>query len=246
MTRVHSGVPQGSVLGPLLFKLYISPVGGLMNSFGIKHQQYADDTTLYNILDLSDPSSIDNLQACTQGVNFWFLANNMQLNLNKTEAIPVGTWQQLDKVLVSSIKVAGADVQLADRLKLVGVTVDRQITLDNQVSEICRQCNFHRRALRHVRPTLSRNTAATLACSIVQSRLDYCNSVFYGTSGSNVEKLQTIQNKLTRVVCGVSRLRSIKEMLTTLHWQPVRSRIKYELAVLTYYALNMGPVYLRD
>ena len=116
MTRVHSGVPQGSVLGPLLFTLYISPVGRLINSFGIKHQQYADDITLYNILNLSDPSSIDNLQACTQAVNFWFLANNMQLNPNKTEAIPVGIRQQFDKV-VSSIKVAGADVQLADRLK---------------------------------------------------------------------------------------------------------------------------------
>ena len=120
------------------------------------------------------------------------------------------------------------------------------MTLDNQVSEICRQCNFHIRALRHVRPTLSRNTAATLACSIVQSRLDYCNSVFYGMAESNAEKLQTIQNKLARVVCGGSRLRSSREMLMTLHWLPVRSRIKYNLAVLTN-AHNMGqPVYLRD
>ena len=127
VTRVHSGVPQGLVLGPLLFTLYISPVERLINSFGSKHQQYADDNTLYTILDLSNPSSIDNLQACTQAVNIWFLANNMQLNPNKTEAIPVGTRQQLDKALASSIKVAGADVQLADRLKLLGATVDRQM-----------------------------------------------------------------------------------------------------------------------
>ena len=70
----------------------------------------------------------------------------MQLNPNKTQPILVETRQQLDKVLVSSIKVAGADVQLADRLKLLDVTVDRQMTLDKQVSEICRQCNFHIRA----------------------------------------------------------------------------------------------------
>ena len=105
----------------------------------------------------------------------------------------------------------------------------------------------HIRALRHVRPTLSRNTAAALACSIVQSRLDYCNSVFYGMSESNVEQLQTIQNKLARVVCSGSRLRSSKEMLMTLHWLPVKSRIKYKLSVLTYKTLNMGQtVYLRD
>ena len=83
--------------------------------------------------------------------------------------------------------------------------------------------------------------------SIVQSRLNYCNSVFYGMSESNVEKFQTIKNKLARVVCGGSRLRSSKEMLMTLHWLTVRSRIKYKLAVLTYKALNMGqPAYLRD
>ena len=121
------------------------------------------------------------------------------------------------------------------------------MTLDNQVSEICRQCNFHIRTPTHVRSTLSRNTAATLACSIVQSRLDYCNSVFYGMSESNVENFQTIQNKLAGVVCGGSRLRSSKEILMTLHWLPVRSRIKYKLAVLTYKALNMEqPVYLHD
>ena len=105
----------------------------------------------------------------------------------------------------------------------------------------------HIRALRHARPTLSRNTTATLACSIVQSWSDYCNSVFYGMSESNVENLQTIQNKLARVVCGDCRLRSSKEMLMTLHCLQVRSCIKYKLAVLTYKALNIGqPVYLRD
>ena len=124
------------------------------------------------------------------------------------------------------------------------------MTLDNLVFEICFQRNFHIRALRHVRPTLSRNTAATLAChiralrhvrptlarntpatlacSIVQSRLDYCNSVFYGMSESNVEQLKTIQNKLARVVCGDYRLRSSKDMLMILHWLPVRSRIQYK------------------
>ena len=106
------------------------------------------------------------------------------------------------------------------------------MTLDNQESEICRQCNFHIRALRRVRPTLSRNTAATLACSIVQSQMDYSNSVFYGMSESNVEKLQTIQAGTCGVRC--SRLRSSKEMLMILNWLPVRSRIKYKLAALTY------------
>ena len=153
VTRVHSGMQQGSVLGPLLFTLCISPVGRLINSFGIKHRQYAHNTTLYNILNLSDPSSIDNLQACTKAVNLWYLANNMQLNPNK--AVPLRTRQLLDKVFVSSIKVAGAYVQLSDRLKLLGVTVDRQMILDNHLSEICRQCNFHIRALRHVRPAIT-------------------------------------------------------------------------------------------
>ena len=66
-------------------------------------------------------------------------------------------------------------------------------------------------------------------------------------SESNVQKLQTIQNKLACVVSGGSRLWSSKEMLMTLHWLPVRIRIKYKLAVLTYKAFNMGQtVYLRD
>ena len=74
--------------------------------------------------------------------------------------------------------------------------------------------------------------------------LQFC---LFEMSESSVEKLQIIQNNQARVVCGGSRLRSSKEMLMTLHWLPVRSCIKYKLAVLTYKALNMRqPVYLHN
>src|SRR5664279_2457360 len=73
-----------------------------------------------------------------------------------------------------------------------------------------------------------------LACSIVGSRLDYCNSVLKGAPKSLIAKLQRIQNLLARVVLQQSKYTNAAPLLRSLHWLPVAKRIDYKLAVLTH------------
>ena len=86
-----------------------------------------------------------------------------------------------------------------------------------------------------------------MACAIVGSRLDYCNSLLHNISMKNIQKLQRIQNNLARVVLKAQRLTLPEPMLASLHWLPVVYRIQYKLAIITLRALTTGhPTYLAD
>jgi len=83
------GVPQGSVMGPLLFSLYMSPIFNIISSFSIGLSQCADDTQLY--ISLKDERAISLLPDCYESVHWWFTLNGLSLNPDKSEPIIIGT-----------------------------------------------------------------------------------------------------------------------------------------------------------
>ena len=118
----------------------------------------------------------------------WYLQNGLQLNPDKSEALMIGTANQLLAVssTVSSVSLAGVGlpVGLADEMKVLGVVFDWRLTFVKHVMAVARSCNYH--AIRHIRHLLSTDLAATLACSLIQSRLDYCNSLLHGASTGSI------------------------------------------------------------
>ena len=110
-----------------------------------------------------------------------------------------------------------------------------------------RACHYHIRALRHIRSFLTHDSAVTVACGIVSSRLDYCNSLLYGSSAENIKKLQRAQNTLARVVTESRSRTSSTPLLQELHWLPVDYRIRFKILSLTYKILQQQqqPTYLQ-
>ena len=124
------------------------------------------------------------------------------LNPDKSESLLIGTHQQRSAVAtVNSVPVAGVDLPISPEIKSLGVTIDSRMSFDRPVSAVCRACNFHIRALWHVRHLLLPQVARTVACSIVRSRLDFCNAVLYGANKTELSRLQRVQNNLARVCC---------------------------------------------
>ena len=233
--KCASGIPQGSVLGPLFFSLYVAPIAQIFNSHGIKFHQYADDTQLYTTVKSEDVANLQALVDCVRVVTDWFLINDLQLNADKTEAIRFGTRQQLAKHRENSIlHLTGCDLKYDTSVKILGVQLDSTLSMAPHVDSVVKSCNFHIRALRHIRRSVTLEAAKTIAHGLVASRLDYCNSLLFNTSRSNIQKLQHIQNKLARVVAISSWSNDAKPTLIQLHWLPIEQRIRFKIAVITY------------
>ena len=160
---------------------------------------------LYVSLNPTDFGTLSDIESCTSDVSSWFIENALLLNPTKTEAVVFGTSQRLSQVNKSQgVWVAEAHVQFTDAVKLLGVTLDSTLSFDKHIIDVTRSCHYHIRAMRHIRPLLTLDAAKAMAVSIVGCRLDYCNSVLYGMSQANIDKLQRVQNILARVVVGTS------------------------------------------
>ena len=183
---LKSCVPQGSVLGPNLYCKYTIPLAIIIRIFKILYHMYADDSQLYNILKsysfVDQKASVEQLQQCICEIGNWMNQNRLKLNEDKTEFLIVGTAKQRAKMLFDSIHVGDVDIKSSACVRNLGVIIDAELTMKNQVDSICKSCYHYIRNICLLRPYLTISAAKTIVHSVISSRLDYCNSVLIGIS----------------------------------------------------------------
>ena len=159
----------------------------------------------------------------------------------------VGSRNQLQSSVKfhTELKIAGMHLPPVQSLKIIGVMLNSQHSFNNHVTDVCRAVNFHLRGLSHIRRYLDVSTANMLDTSIVSSRIDYCNSLLFGLSDYNVQRLQRVQNLAAKIVLNVRGRVSSAPLLQQLHWLPVSNRIIYKIALTTFKTLTtQRPEYL--
>ena len=245
--QLSCGVPQGSILGPVLYSLYTVPLGSVLRQHEVKFHLYADDTQIYSSCSPSNVDScIRSLEGCVRDVQDWMTHNMLKLNASKTEFIIYGRKEHLREISDKAITLGDSTIKPSQVVRNLGVMLDAELSMTNQVSSICRNCMTSIRQIGQIRSCIDIDSAKLLSVQLVTSRLDYCNSLLFGVPQSEINRLQKIQNTAARIVLRVPRREHISPFLRELHWLPVSSRIEHKIMLLTYHAMNGNPTYLSE
>ena len=234
------GVPQGSILGPLLFNLYCSTINDAFNSSGFSSMGYADDNfgtriftarTKLSALSVSVPD-------CLSSVKAWTDAHFLKLNMEKTQIVAFGTRNFLSSLNISTIRTSdGKLIPVSKSTKILGIHLDNTLSLDTQVSHVSSSVNMVLRNLWSIRKYLDKCTAETMVHSLITNKLDQCNALYVGSSRSNFAKLQRLQNSALRLVLRLPQFSHVTAHMAELHWLSVEKRCYFKYLVTVFKCL---------
>ena len=146
-----------------------------------------------------------------------------------------------------SITIGNAQIPFKQSVKNLGFTLDCHLTMNAHVSNIARTCYFELRRLAYIRRFLTSTATATLVSAFVLSRIDYCNSLLFGSTHDVTSYLQRIQNYAARVILCLPMSSSITTHLKSLHWLPMKVRSTYKIACLCYHChSSTAPSFVAD
>jgi len=245
MVALQTGVPQGSVLGPLLFLCYVLPLACVIDQHGLARHGYADDNQTYTRFKLGSPESLQRaiavLEACVCDIRVWMARNKLCLNDDKTELLLVAPKHHMSTIMVDCdprLRVGEVEIKPSDCVRNLGAWFDKHMDMTAQVDQMTRSIYHNIRLISRIRHILDTETCKRVVNALVTPRLDFNNALLVGLPDSLIHRLQLAQNAAARVVSRTRKFDHISPVLRALHWLPVRQRIVYKILLLVYKIVN--------
>lgn len=230
------GVPQGSVLGPLLFTLYVNDFQNCLDR--AEAFQYADDTAILSS-SCSLEHAVDSLTDDLIQVSDWFSVNRLKLNVDKTQFIIFGSKTQVRNSRDTSIKFQNMEIKQSSNIKYLGLLLDSTLSFDSHVDHLISKVTKVMGALSCIRFLIPLKQRSQIYQALVLPHLSYCISVWTATSEHNIKRIEVLLNRVCRHVLHVKAQDMHTEQLyRNLNYLTFRNMIIYHSAMLAHKLLN--------
>ena len=245
-------MPQGSILGPILFILYISDIEHIAKCNGFNIHIYADDTQLYIAFEKCDIlSTVSDIGQCLREIRNWMSTLFLKINEDKTKFLMISSNDDLYNVYTDlCISFSGNIIAPSLNAVNLGVTFDSTMSMETYIKNIISKGYFKLNNFRRNADKLTYDLKLQLVTAYILPIIDYCNITFLAASKLNVNKLQKLLNSSIRFIFNLTGKRyrnAITPYMKKLHILPVEYRIKYKVSLTVYKCFHdLAPDYLKE
>lgn len=244
----NTGVPQGSVLGPLLFLIFINDLPGCLKYS--RHAIFADDTQIYIHAPFAELSSyIRLIFKDASSIASWTTANGLNLNPDKTTVIILSSRGYRTRIKLDELPrlmLNGTSIPYSSHIKTLGIFLDSTLDWNRQVNEMSRRVHFALHSLSCFRKSLTRSVRLQLSQALVLPLFDYGSPLLTSLTMAQVNRLHCLHNACVRFVHGsIPRMSNVTPYRISIGWLSATSRREYLTTSLAFTVLRTGqPTYL--
>lgn len=241
---IGSGVPQGSVLGPLLFMLYMNDFVDIIDCSYCKPFVFADDIQLVFSCHNDFMDVLKSIASFTlSNIESWMRANSFLVNTSKTKALSFGS--RSENISELDIRLYGRKIDFVGSLKCLGITLDDQLSFNTHINVVNSRICFTLRRLYSLNLNLPLRIKSRVAYALLMSIINYGLEVYTGTSNGNLERIRLIVNRVARYVYNLPRREHISPRVFEFLGCSFKTYVSYKLLSLFYNIVKRQmPAYL--
>lgn len=241
--EINAGVPQGSILGPLFFIIFINDI---VTNISCTIKLFADDTSIYIIIDQNNSHSASSeLNSDLRLIHEWSNKWLVKFNPNKTESLLIS--RKTNQISYPTLYFDNTPVNEVSKHKHLGLTLNSTLHWGDHIDEIIAKANSKLNILRSLKYDLDRKTLTIMYFTFIRPMIEYCDIIIDNCPEYYKTKLEQVNIEAARIATGATRLVSIETLFSECGWDKLEiRREKHKLTQFFKIVNNLTPEYLTD